>query len=252
MYELEQRDGIAELRLCHGKANALDIELSRALASVLETLIAERPRAVVVTGSGNIFSAGVDLFRTLEGGKPYVAEFLPALESLFMAFLRFPLPVVAAVNGHAIAGGCVLACACDQRVMAEGEGKIGVPELHVGVPFPTLALELLRACVEPARLREIAFTGRSLSPADALEAGLVEAVVPAGELLARAHERAARLAAIPPRTFALAKRQLAAPALAHHERNAPRDESEIRAIWQDEETLDNIRRYLDRTLRKKD
>jgi enoyl-CoA hydratase len=132
---VETRGQVAVVTMTHGRANALDTGLCRALAGRLGELERDGHRAVVLTGHGNIFSAGVDLLALRDGGPGYLEEFLPALSEAFLAVFTCPLPVVAAVNGHAIAGGCVLACACDHRVMNAGHGRIGVTELLVG-PVP--------------------------------------------------------------------------------------------------------------------
>src|ERR1700735_4566733 len=137
MLETEDRSGATVLRLKHGKVNALDTDLLRATTAATQALAPAA--AVVTTGHGSAFSAGVDLKRIVDGGQSYVREFLPALSETFLAVFDHPGPVVAAVNGHAIAGGCVLAAACDVRLMSAG--RIGLSELSVGVPFPTVALE---------------------------------------------------------------------------------------------------------------
>ena len=98
-------------------------------------------KAVVLTGQGKIFSAGVDLKRLSEGGADYIRKFLPVLHKLYDTVFYHPKPVVAAINGHAIAGGCVLACCADRRIMAREGGRIGVTESLVGVPFPALAFD---------------------------------------------------------------------------------------------------------------
>src|SRR5207253_4831329 len=103
------------LTMAHGKANAMSTEFCRALTARLAEANSSPARAVIITGQGRMFSAGVDLLRLSEGGAPYVREFLPALNAMFEAVFTCPKPVVAAVNGHAIAGGCVLACAADHR-----------------------------------------------------------------------------------------------------------------------------------------
>src|SRR5215470_4607203 len=132
MIERSQHEGILTLRLAHGKASLLDVELLDALLRELDG-VAEDVRALILTGTGSIFSAGVDLFRLTQEGKDYVRRFLPLLSRLLCTLFTFPRPVVAAASGHAIAGGCVLVVACDIRLMAEGAGRIGVPELLVGV-----------------------------------------------------------------------------------------------------------------------
>src|SRR4051794_27587744 len=154
MIERTSDDGILTLRLAHGKASALDVELLDALLRELDGA-AEQARALLLTGTGSIFSAGVDLFRLTRDGSDYVRRFLPLLSRCLRALFAFPRPVVAAVNGHAIAGGCILALASDIRLMAEGGGRIGVPELLVGVPFPAAALEIVRFAVPPDKVQSL-------------------------------------------------------------------------------------------------
>jgi len=135
-------------------------------------------RAAVLTGSGSIFSAGVDLFRVMAGAEPYASQFIPALTATFLELFEYPLPLVAAVNGHAIAGGCILACSCDYRLMAEGKGTIGVPELLVGVEFPTVALEIMRHSVPANELHALIYTGQLCVAGQAHDRGLIDEVVP--------------------------------------------------------------------------
>src|SRR5204863_2301421 len=115
-------------------ANVMNLEFCAALTSRFGEAQASS-RAVVLTGSGNIFSAGVDLLRLVDGGAEYIRTFLPALNAMFAAVFGCEKPVLAAINGHAIAGGCVLAGAADRRLMRRDAGLIGVTELLVGVPF---------------------------------------------------------------------------------------------------------------------
>ena len=146
MIETADYDGIAVLTLDNGPVNALDLELLSAVPGSLAAVA--DARAVVLTGSGRSFSAGVDLKRIIDGGPPYVEKFLPALSLAMLTVFEHPKPVVAAVNGHALAGGCVLAAACDTRLMSGG--TIGLTELAVGAPFPTVPLEIMRHAVGPA------------------------------------------------------------------------------------------------------
>ena len=206
MISRSQHEGVLTLRLAHGKASALDVELLDALTRELDGA-AEDVRALVLTGTGSIFSAGVDLFRLTQGGADYVRHFLPLLSRLLRTLFTFPRPVVAAVNGHAIAGGCVIALAADARLMAEGAGRIGVPELLVGVPFPAAALEVVRFAVPREKVQSLIYTGRTLSAREALGAGLVDEVVapaPSGA----AQEVARQLALIPPLVYRLTKQSL--------------------------------------------
>src|ERR1700686_4981023 len=133
----EITDGILTIRMAHGKASALDREICLALQSAFEEAATDDAvGAVVLTGTGSIFSAGVDLPRMISAGGDYVQDFVEALDAALRGLFVFPKPVVAAVNGHAIAGGAILAFACDHRLMCAG--RIGVPEMLVGVPFPPM------------------------------------------------------------------------------------------------------------------
>jgi enoyl-CoA hydratase len=245
----EDRGPIAVLRLAHGKVSAMDVAFADALRAALAELRTSPHAAIVLTGTGSSFSAGVDLFQVVGGGAGYLARFLPLLDAMLLDTLTMPKPIVAAVNGHAIAGGCILAAACDYRVMAEGSGRIGVPELIVGVPFPTLALEIVASRVSPATLRDLVFTGRTYPPREALGKQLVDALSPAESLLDRTVEMATRLGSIPARSFALAKQAFNAPILERARRLADANH-EVARVWALPETHAAIRAYLDRTLRK--
>ncbi len=206
MITREDSGSIAVIRMAHGKVSALDAAFCDALVKEIETVAAGSARALVITGTGSAFSAGVDLFQVLEGGADYLGRFLPAMEAFFLALLTFPKPAVAAVNGHAIAGGCIIAAACDHRIMAEGTARIGVPELAVGVPFPTLPFEIVGARVHPTAFRQLVYSGRSVEPHEALALGLIDEIAEPDALATRARDVADQLSQIPATTFALTKR----------------------------------------------
>ena len=156
------------------------LELCDALTAQLDECARSDAGALVLTGDGRMFSAGVDLVRIVNGGAAYVRAFLPSLNRMLETLFSLPKPVVAAVNGHAIAGGCVIACAADYRMMAREPGRIGIPELLVGVPFPVVPLEIMRFAVPPQYLQALAYRGLTLTADLALQHGLVDAVVDAG------------------------------------------------------------------------
>lgn len=241
MISVDDRDGVAVVSLEHGKVNALDLELLRAISEAIRGL--SDADAVVLTGAGRAFSAGVDLKRILDGGAAYVAEFLPALEDAFLALFDLPRPLVAAVNGHAIAGGCILVEACDVRLMSGG--TIGTPELFVGVPFPTAALEILRFAVGP-RTTQVILTQGSVGPDEALRLGLVDEVVEPDALLELAVKRARALGRIARPTFEHAKAQLHREARQRIEALRPIDEPAANAMWESPATHAVIAAYLER------
>jgi enoyl-CoA hydratase len=251
MIELSHRGGIAIVTMIHGKANALDLEFCEALAAQFEALRSSDTKAVVLTGQGPMFSAGVNLIRLSEGGAAYVRRFLPALHRLYAAVFFFPKPVVAAVNGHAIAGGCVLECCADKRIAMTGSGRIGVTELLVGVPFPPLAFEIMRFASPPRYLADGMFGGATFTPDVALTRGLVDELAegPAA-LLDRSMAAAERLATLSPAAFAQTKQQVRQPVADAMERHGRRVAAAAEKIWTAPETLDYIRGYVARTFKK--
>ncbi len=248
MIEREERDGVVLLRMNHGKVSALDIEL-------LECIVGELDRAetdgapLVLTGTGKIFSAGVDLYRVLDGGTPYLDRFLDMLDQAVRRLFTYSRPLVAAVNGHAVAGGWVVACAADYRVVIDGPAKLGVPELKVGVAFPVVPLEVVRHATPSHLLPSMVLTGRLFNGDEALLLGLADEAVENTRVVARACEVAAEMGGIDPVAFSLAKRQLRAPTLEKIRRYTD-IETAARHLWTSEGTRDRIRKYLEDTVGK--
>jgi enoyl-CoA hydratase len=228
----EERDGVAILRIEQGRVGALDVELLNALTEA----VAASDRALVITGSGSSFSAGVDLRRILDGDRQYTEELLAALSRTFRAVFDHPRPTVAALNGHAIAGGCVLALACDLRLMSGG--RIGLAELAVGVPFPTAALEIVRHALG-SRAGQVLLGAETADRERALGLGMVVELTDPGELLPRAVSLATELAARSPESYRLAKVQLHRPANAAIEASAGEDAA-VLAGWTSDDTRGRI------------
>lgn len=249
MIERHDEGAVTVLQLQHKKANALDLELLTALDAALDE--AERAgQAIVITGSGPIFSAGVDLFRVLDGGEAYLAGFLPALDAALWRLFTFPRPAVAALNGHAMAGGWILGCACDYRVMALGGGKVGLPELQVGVTFPPIVLETVRFLTSPAVLQAMVFGGRTYDGEEALRAGLVEEAVPADEVLPRALAVAQEMAGLTAAAFRITKEEVRKPFVDRAKAAAPVSGA-VYEQWAGADTALVIRAYLERVLGKR-
>jgi len=230
-------------------ANVLDLEFGDAITDALtEAADDDSTSAIVLTGTDSVFSGGVDLFRVLEEGPDYLTGFFGSLNRLFQTAAGCPRPLVAAINGHAIAGGAVLAFACDFRVMARGPAKIGLPELDVGVPFPGSALGIIRRAVPDRFLKEIVLRGVILGCQAALEKTLVDELAAPEEVLDRAVTLAAELGSVSTPAFAVTKALLATDTL---EEAGPL-EAEVRRIWSAADTRDRMRQYLERTLGKRE
>jgi enoyl-CoA hydratase len=250
MFTVERQGNIAILRMQYGSANAMDVDFCRGLTHAVLELSASSSRAIVLTGQGQIFSAGVDLPRVIAGGVEYIRRFLPALAEVLETLFFCPKPLIAAVNGHAIAGGCLLTCVADRRLMVSGKARIGVPELRVGVPFPTVAMEIMRARTGPGYYEEVVLGGGTYAAADALKLGLIDAVVEEDELLKLAVAAGEALAAIRPEIYAISKHQARQPVRAAIETGLRLHEARIGEIWEQPETLEAIRAFVARTLKK--
>jgi enoyl-CoA hydratase len=248
LISVETHGHVAVVQMAHGKANALDTTMCRELAAQLAGLEHSGHRAAVLTGQGPIFSAGVDLLRLRDGGRGYLEQFLPALSEAFLALFTCSVPVVAAVNGHAIAGGCILVCACDHRVMNAGHGRIGVTELLAGLPFPVTALEILRFAVGTHRLQELTHFGRTYPAAEAVGLGLIDEAVTGASVLTRAVAIADQLAALAPEPLAHTRRQIRAPVLDRISQERASDDL-MRRMWDSPTARETVAEYVRKTLR---
>lgn len=239
MIELERHDDVALLTLAHGKVNALDRELVGALLGALDEV--EEAGAVVLTGHGSVFSAGVDLARVDAEPSDYLADFLADLDALFRRLLLFPRPLVAAVNGHALAGGWVIACASDVRLAAAGGATVGVTEMAVGVPFPRSAFEAFRLATPPPLVASLVLRARRVPVAEAAALGMLDEVVAPERLLPRAFEIAAEMAPAPSSAVAVTKRQLRAGGLGP----ADEDVAETFRHWNAPESRRRIHAFVE-------
>jgi enoyl-CoA hydratase len=207
------REEVAVLRLAAGKANAMTLELLDELDRGLDRAEAASAAALVVTGYDRFFSAGLPLPMLVDLDRSAMRSFMERWNAVLRRVFSCPLPVVAAINGHAIAGGCVLALMADHRVMVDGEARIGLNEIQLGVGLPALVVEMLRLQVPVASLAPLTLEGRLMGPGAARELGLIHEIVPASELEVRSRARAAELAAAPSPAFGQIKTALRRPAL---------------------------------------
>lgn len=187
-------DGVAVVTLLRSdKKNALSIALRDAVADALDELADDDGvRAVVLTGAGSVFSAGFDLDEFQEPDPGFQQRLWASSDRFHSTVLRFPLPLVAAVNGPALAGGFDLAVMCDLRVVAESARFA-----HVEYAWTEVVYRPLRELVGGSLARELTLTGRSIDAPESLRVGLANAVVPDDEVVTRAVETAASIAAMP-------------------------------------------------------
>jgi enoyl-CoA hydratase len=251
MIDYEERGVVSVLRMARGKGNALNLELAGALVDALDRLDGSAARAGVLTGQGSVFGAGVDLPALVAGGPEYVRRFLPLVQRGFERLATFPKPLVAAVNGHAIAGGAILMFGCDQRLLARGTARVGLTEIRVGVEFPAWALELARFATPPQHFPTLVGTGRTWLPEEALARGLVDEVVEPERLLERAVAVAEELAAVPPAAFAATKLAVRRPMIEAARRQAALTDEAVLEQWCAPETLRQVAAFAEQTIKRR-
>lgn len=193
-------------------ANALEPGFLREIAGALRAA-RDDGRAVVLTARGPIFCAGLDLVALLERDRDGMQELLDGLYECLVGLFTHPAPVVAAINGHAIAGGALLTTACDRRYMAQGDGKWGLPESQLGLGVPAWCVELLRYAYDRHSVERLLYGGNSYPAFKALDMRVIDDLVEPDKLLERAQELVADWSRSP-HAFADVKSRLHAPTVA--------------------------------------
>jgi enoyl-CoA hydratase/carnithine racemase len=189
---VSQQEGIATVTLQRGKVNALNEVLVGELLESLEKLESDAAvRAVILTGAGKFFSFGFDIPEFLGYEKSDFERYLRSFTKLCSYLFTFPKPVIAAVNGHAVAGGCMLATACDYRIMATGKARIALNEITFGASVFAGSVALLRCCAGHRNAERILFSGAMYSAEEARQLGLADQCCPA-EAMAPAALKVAR------------------------------------------------------------
>lgn len=202
---LEVADGVGTIRLARPPMNALDIAMQDALAvAATEATSRADVRAVVVYGGEKVFAAGADIKEMQAMSYTDMVDRARGLQEAFTAVARIPKPVVAAVTGYALGGGCELALCADIRIAAEN-AKLGQPEILLGLVPGAGGTQRLPRLVGPSRAKDLIFTGRQVRADEAFRIGLVDRVVPADEVYPAALEWAGALAQGPAYALRAAK-----------------------------------------------
>jgi enoyl-CoA hydratase len=210
--KLERSGDVAVLRMDAGKGNAMSRAYFDGLVGQLDDL--GDARALVITGRDKFFSAGLALPELIDLDRDTMRAFMQRFEATMIRILTLPCPTVAAVNGHAIAGGCVLAMQCDYRIMAAGKAKIGLSEVTLGVGLPAGVIETLRHMMPGSSLFPVAQRGELFGAERALALGLVDEIASFEQIEGCAIAKATELAALGPAAYAQIKSALQRPMLA--------------------------------------
>jgi len=214
-YRLEHK--VAVLRMDDGKANSIEGTFLRELQAGLDRA-AQEAQAVVIEGRAGFFSAGLDLKVLPTLAPAELQHFLgDFVRSMFRVWLH-PAPVVAAVTGHMMAGGAILALCCDRRWGAEGSYRVGMNEVAIGIPMPLFAWELAAQALTPSARNEALLFGEVYDPVRAVSVGFLDRLLPADQVSTAALAEAQRLAALPAGALAQTKRNIRGPQAAEVER----------------------------------
>jgi len=239
--EIESSEGIATVILSRGKVNALNGMVVDELRACLKALEVDRGlKALVLTGHGKFFSFGFDIPEFLSFTKEEFTNYLINFTDLYTYLFLYPKPVVAALNGHTIAGGCMLALACDYRVMVTGRGRISLNEIAFGSSVFAGSTEMLRFWIGSANATQVLFSGAMYSAEEAKSLGLVQEVVVEDNLMVQARRIALDLASKYSLAFASIKSLLRKPIT---EEMMQRERTSIREfvdIWYSKPTWANL------------
>ncbi len=239
--EVQKRKAVAVLMLRRGKVNALNGAMVDQIRQSLKALEGDpEARSIIITGAGKFFSFGFDIPKFLSFTKDQFAEFLANFADLYTYLFLYPKPVVAALNGHTIAGGCMLALACDSRVMLAGKAKISLNEIAFGSTVFAGSTEMLRFCVGSANASKVLYSGAMYPAEEAMSFGLVDEVATEHDLMDVAFNMAAALASKHPPAFASIKsllRRSIAEEMIRRERESIK---ELVDIWYSENTWANL------------
>ena len=201
MIEITDHGGITEIRLARPPVNALDAELCAALSAAIDEAVRGGARGIVLSGRPGMFSAGLDVPGLLPLDEAGMTRLWHAFLGAARHLAECPVPVAAAITGHSPAGGCVLAVFSDYRVMAEGDYKIGLNEVQVGLFPGPIIYRAYERLVGPRRAELYLTTGAMLDSAQALAAGLVDELAPLDQVVARALAWLGKITALPPQAM---------------------------------------------------
>lgn len=233
-----QQGDVAILNLDDGRVNALNPSMMSAIDAALTQ--ASDAGAVVLAGRNGVFSGGLDLKYLPYASSAERIEAIDQFHALMLRIFGFPRPLIAAVSGHALGGGAILALAVEMRYFAEGNSRFSLVEVPLGIPLPGFAMEFAGTAVSGHVLTEMCVHGRVFNPSEALDGGLAAGVVPPERLLETTLEKATALAKLPRDAFASTKVRFRAAALARAQEAIVREGPEFIAAF--EAVLDKARR----------
>jgi enoyl-CoA hydratase len=245
-------EGLATVRLQGGRGNAINPPLIDALTAAFKEAEADPAvRGVLLAAAGKLFCPGLDILELITYDREQLHGFMKSFHACALHMYTFPKPVVAALSGHTLAGGCLLAITADWRVLVSG-AMTGLNEVKVGVPIPFGMSTLLREELPGPRLEEVALFGRNFRDREAVDSGLVHEIHGPEGFEEYCRERLAELASRDPRAFAVTKKYLHSTAVERIRAHDAKFVHEFLDVWFQEDTQANIRIIAEGLARKKD
>jgi enoyl-CoA hydratase/carnithine racemase len=246
--EVVSSDGVAVVKLSRNITNAINLELIRDLSGFLKAAWDDTKISGLVLTSANekFFSIGFDIPGLIDLEEKDFAEFYQAFNRLCMEMYAFRKPIVAAITGHAVAGGCILAICCDYRFISEGKKLMGLNEIKLGVPLPYPADCILRQIVDDRSVRKILDTGDFFPPAETLKMGLVDAVKSLQEVVPAAIEKVKSVASLSLGAFRVIKQNRTERVAAQIRAKLVEKEKIFIDLWYTPETREKLKAALEK------
>jgi enoyl-CoA hydratase/carnithine racemase len=240
--QVSHANGVGTIEIARGKVNALNDVVVHELQEAFDSTAADPDiKAVVFTGKGKFFSFGWDVPEFLGWERPKFEDFLSAFTQLYRSIFTFPKPVVCAINGHAMAGGCMLTIACDERLMVHGKAKLSLNEVTFGSAVPVGSTEMLTYWLGSEKSEYLLLSGVMLGPEQALTIGLVREVIPEESLLSRSEQRALELAKPDAAAYRMVKGMLRDPVAERMKAREPEFIVKFTDLWYSENTRRQLR-----------
>ncbi len=241
---------VRELRLNRPPANALSPELVSALMRAVDQAPKQGVRALVISGSPGRFCGGLDVPLLLTLDKAAMSAMWRDFYSMMCVLAACPVPLVAAITGHAPAGGTVITLFADYRIVAEGDWRLGLNEVQVGLTLPPIIFLTLRRLLGTHQAERLAVSGLLISPPEALRIGLVDEVVPAEKVIERAVEWGQGMIALPQSSMTATRGQARSDLIKLFEHGFANELEDVVDMWWDDDTQATLRSLVERLKKK--
>lgn len=251
MIDAIDHGSVRELRLNRPPANALSPELIPAITRAVDTAPKQGARALVLSGSSGRFCGGLDVPLLLTLDRPAMTAMWRDFYSMMCVLAACPVPIVAAITGHAPAAGTVLTLFADYRIVAEGDWKLGLNEVQVGLTLPPVIFSVLHRLIGAHQAERLAVGGLLISPAEARRIGLVDEIVPPAQVVEQSVAWCQAMIALPESAMTATRQQARKDLTKLFEHSFANELEDVLDMWWDEQTQSVLRALAERLARKK-